>query len=130
MRQRIAIFPLLIAWLLATGSQWDLVQVFAWGRMFAGYVSTMSVGQALEETFDADKPCPLCCAVRKAKQQENKTLPPEVRLREKMPLIFQAVPVLLTETPVTNRWLIHDREPLSAGRAAPPVPPPRGRAQA
>lgn len=128
MRQRIAIFSLFIAWLLATGSQWDLMQVFAWGRMFAGYVNTMSVGHALEETFDTDKPCALCLAVGKAKQQEDKTLPPEVRLRDKMLLVFQPVPVLLATTPGTNQWLIHERKPLSTGRASPPVPPPRGEA--
>jgi hypothetical protein len=129
-RRNFAIISLLTAWLLATGSQWDVVQVFAWGRMFAGYVSSMSVGQALEETFDADKPCALCCAVRQAKQQEKKDLPNEVRLRDKVVLVFQPVPVLLAAAQDKNTWQIHDREPLSAGRASPPVPPPRAWANA
>jgi hypothetical protein len=131
MRRRFAIISLSIAWLLATGSQWDLVQAIAWGRMFVGYARTMSLAKSVKETFDPEKPCALCYAVHKAKQQqENQTIPTEVRLREKMLLIFQPVAVLLTATPVANRWLIHDQEPLSAGRPSPPVPPPRARAQA
>ena len=130
MRRRFAIFSLLIAWLLATGSQWDVVQVIAWGRMFTGYVRTMSVGQALEQTFDAEKPCALCCAVRNVQQQEKTNLPPEVRLRDKLVLVFQPVPVLLVATRESFAWQLHDRRPLSAGRAAPLVPPPRDVAQA
>lgn len=124
-RRRFAIVSLLTAWLLATGSQWDAVQVFAWARMFTGYVSTMSVGQALEETFDADKPCALCCAVSQAKQQEKKELPNEVRLREKIVLVFQPVPILLAAAQDIKIWEAPVREPLSTDRSAPPVPPPR-----
>lgn len=110
---------------MATGSQWDLVQVFAWGRMFAGYVSTMTASEALAETFDADKPCALCCAVRKAQQQDKKELPNEFGLRDKLVLVFQPVPVLLTATPDNNHSPRHDQWPLDFARTAPPVPPPR-----
>ncbi len=126
-RRRFALFSLLTAWLFATGSQWDVVQVFAWGKMFIGYARTASVSAALEQTFDPEKPCALCCAVRKAKQQqESKAPPPEVRLRDKVLLIFQPVVVLLARVPDKNIWRCHEVAPLSAGRAEPPVPPPRG----
>lgn len=125
MLRRFQLLFVLFACFAATGSQWDLVQVFAWGRMFVGYARTMTVGEALEQTFDADKPCSLCCAVRKAKEQEKKELPNEVRLRDKLVLVFQPVPVLLTATPENNPWQLHDQRPLGADRAAPPVPPPR-----
>lgn len=125
MRRRLAIFSLLTAWLLATGSQWDVVQVFAWGRMFAGYVQTMSVREALAETFDADKPCSLCCAVREAKQQENKQLPPELRLREKLILIFQPTAEVVATVSNGNRWPQVENMLTGRGRAEPAVPPPR-----
>lgn len=127
MRQRFAIFSLLIAWLLATGSQWDLVQTFAWGRMFLGYAKTMSLLDAAKETFDPEKPCALCCAVRKAKQQQNNSsLPPETKLREKLLLVFQPSPSVVFLSLETNSWSLSDLLPLSAERAAPPNPPPRG----
>lgn len=125
MRRRLAIFSLLTAWLLATGSQWDFVQVFAWGRMFVGYSQTMSVGEALAETFDADKPCSLCCAVREAKQQENKQVPPEHRLREKLVLVFQPTPQFVAEVGDAIRWPVEKSSLSGRGRAEPAVPPPR-----
>ena len=126
MRRRIAILSLLTAWLLATGSHWDFVQVFAWGRMFAGYAKTMSVGEALEQTFDPEKPCALCSAVRKAKEEkDSKALPPEGKLREKIVMVFQPTLMLFASVPESNPWWHHEPEPLSAEKAAPPVPPPR-----
>ena len=102
-----------------------MVQVFAWGRMFAGYVQTMSVREALAETFDAEKPCSLCCAVREAKQKEQKQLPPEIRLRDKLVMIFQ--PTQACVAIVSNRicWPVWDDVPVGRGRAEPVVPPPR-----
>ena len=57
----------MLAWLCANGALLDLVQVFAWSRMFAGYTQTMTVGAALRETFDPAKPCELCLGVADAK---------------------------------------------------------------
>ncbi|MBK9991517.1 MAG: hypothetical protein IPP19_12465 [Verrucomicrobia bacterium] len=125
MRRRFALLSLLTAWLLATGSQWDAVQVFAWARMFTGYVSTMSVGQALEETFDAEKPCSLCCAVSKAKEQEKQQLPPEIRLRDKLVLIFQPTAECVATISNGNRWSGVEWVLAGRGRAEPAVPPPR-----
>lgn len=125
MRRRIAMISLLTAWLLATGSQWDVVQVFAWGKMFAGYVQTLSVRQALAETFDADKPCSLCCAVREAKRQENKQVPPEIRLREKLTLVFQPTTDFLASVSIETSWPEAGSLQAGRGRAEPTVPPPR-----
>ena len=35
MRRKLSLVLTLTAWLLATGSHWDLVQTFAYARMFA-----------------------------------------------------------------------------------------------
>lgn len=125
MRHRFVILSLLAAWFLSTGSQWDLVQVFAWGRMFAGYVQVMSVGEALAQTFDAEKPCELCCAVRRAKQQEKKELPPELRLRDKLVLICQPATVFIAAAPDAKPWLAVDFSWVGRERARPALPPPR-----
>ena len=47
MRRKFSLVLTLAAWLLATGSQWDLAQTFAWGRMIVTYSQTMSVAQAV-----------------------------------------------------------------------------------
>ena len=36
-RRQLSLILTLIAWLFATGSHWDLVQAFGWGRMVTIY---------------------------------------------------------------------------------------------
>ena len=50
--KKCAITFLLFAWICANGALLDVVQVFAWGKMFSGYAKSMSVSAALKETFD------------------------------------------------------------------------------
>lgn len=66
---------LIFAWLCANGALWDAAQVFAWGKMFAGYAETMPVASALRETFDPAKPCDLCVGVATAKQAAQTQVP-------------------------------------------------------
>src|SRR5262245_59407297 len=62
---------LLMASLLATGSQWDLIQVLAWGRMFWENAARLPLGEALERTFSPTDLCPICEAVRDGKQENS-----------------------------------------------------------
>jgi hypothetical protein len=126
MRQKIAILSLLTAWFLATGSQWDLVQTFAWAKMMVGYAKVMPLSEAVAETFDADKPCPLCRAVAQAKQQQESSLPPEVDLHAKLIYIFQPTPTFIVTVRQENPWSLDDWALPHTARSAPPVPPPRG----
>jgi hypothetical protein len=73
--RRVAIPALLLAWLCANGAFWDLTQVFAWSRMFAGYAQTLGVAAALRETFDPAKPCDLCRVVQKARSDDEAQRP-------------------------------------------------------
>ena len=52
------------------------MQLLAWGRMFAGYSETMTLSAALKETLDPSKPCEMCIGVAKAREVQNKHLPP------------------------------------------------------
>src|ERR1700712_3398132 len=61
----------LTAWLLATGSHWDLLQTFAWGRMLATYSQSMPLLEAAQKTFSPDGMCGICHAVADAKQKES-----------------------------------------------------------
>jgi hypothetical protein len=124
-RKKLTITSLLLAWLCANGAVLDLAQVVAWGKMFAGYATTMSVGTALRETFDAAKPCPLCASISAAKRVEQKQAPiPSERATVKLDLVCEAPPQLVFASP-SEKW----RAALPA--TAPmrfelvPVPPPR-----
>lgn len=116
---------LLLAGLLANGTEWDLLQVVAWTRMTVTYTQTMSLGEALKLTFSPDKPCALCRAVTKGRQNQSSPLPSDDKLREKIDLVFQPVSKQFATVTAPERWSLSDLKPLGAERASPPVPPPR-----
>ena len=131
MRRRLSLILTLTAWLLATGSQWDLVQTFAWGRMIATYSQSMSLAQAVKKTFAADAMCGVCHAVADAKQQQDAADAPAPG--EKMPakiFLASAPAALVFVSPAPLRAGLVATVPAlaSADRAAPPLPPPRAQA--
>jgi hypothetical protein len=126
MRQKLAILSLLTAWFLATGSQWDVVQSFAWARMMVGYAKVMPLGEAVAETFDPAKLCPLCQAVSRAKQQQDRSMPPEVNFRAKLVMIFQPATKLVATVHQEYSWPRSDWNVPTTDKPSPPVPPPRG----
>ena len=109
---------------MATGAQWDLLQTFGWGSMIANNSRSMPFLKAVEKTFDGEM-CPVCKLVKAAKQQESRTTVPDGKLKSKMILVFQPVPMVILTMPDSDSWSHSDREPLSAQRLAPPTPPPR-----
>ena len=125
MRRAIAISSLCFAWLCANGAIWDAVQVFAWGKMFVGYVQTMGTGAALSQTLDASKPCPICLTVRKAKATEQQQATPQTERSAERIVLACEVPTALVFAKNDSKW------PAVRGLAAPsrtervPVPPPR-----
>lgn len=122
--QRLKIIALFVAWFLATGSQWDLVQTFGWGRMVVRYSAAMSVSQAVQRTFSGEM-CEVCRAVRQAKQQEQSSnLPPDAA-KAKLVMLCPPAPQFVFLAPVGAAWSLSDRDPISAGRPVPPTPPPR-----
>lgn len=126
MRSRLALILTLFAWLLATGSQWDVVQVAAWGRMFAANVQTLPLLQAANRTFSPEGRCELCGAVSEAKrQQENSSAVPGGPVASKIFLAFEPAPRPVVAAPDSAPWSQSDPLAPAMTRAAPPVPPPR-----
>jgi len=125
-RHRIAIISLVAAWLCANGAVWDVAQMLAWSRMFTGYAQSLSMSDALRETFDTNKPCAMCQAIAKAKAAEQKL--PQQQLEQttaKLTLALESPAPLFFTTPTTN-W---SREtPLVVDPRIDPVPLPPPRA--
>lgn len=125
MRRTVAITSLFLAWLCAHGAIWDLAQVFAWTRMFAGYAQTLPLGAALGQTFDLSKPCKLCCAIRRAKESPPQHLPAQtVRDTEKLILALESPAPLFLPRPV-REWPDLAWTALDARVDPVPLPPPR-----
>lgn len=131
MRRIPAIF-VLCAWLFASGAQWDIVQGFAWARMFVSYSKTMPVGEALKKTFQPDNLCGVCEFVADAKTRTdadrpaaNDPVPRDPGL--KVTLFLPAAPevfVAIAPFPSEPRWP-DDPAARSRTRPAPPTEPPR-----
>ena len=128
MRRQLSLLLTLTAWLLATGSHWDLVQTLGWGRMIVNYSHAMSLRQAFEKTFAGDTLCGVCEVVQDAKQKQDAsgTKTPGSKAPEK--IVFVSAPgVLVYASPAPSCvGLVPAVSALhSADRTAPPLPPPR-----
>jgi hypothetical protein len=94
------------------------MQVFAWGRMTVEHAQSMPLTQAVAKTFDGEM-CGICRMVANAKKQEqSRSNVPELKMESKILLFFQAAPKVVVEAP-------RSATVVTAGRSAPPVPPPR-----
>lgn len=127
MRRRLSIILTLTAWLFATGSHWDLVQTFAWGKMFATYAQSMSYADAARLTFTPNNLCGVCELVRDARQattEHGQPAPAEAGTQKILLALFAPAPVLVT-APDAPTWSHSDHPLPTAFLSAPPVPPPR-----
>ncbi|GAB5560921.1 MAG: hypothetical protein SynsKO_25680 [Synoicihabitans sp.] len=126
MRAKLSLILTLFAWLVATGSHWDLVQTFAWGKMFATYSQSMSYVEAAKLTFSADNLCGVCEIVAEATQDEadRENSPGKSGARE-IQLNYAPVPAIVLAGPVAAPWSPTDPTTPSGLRTGPPTPPPR-----
>jgi len=127
--RRIQLLGVLLTWLLATGAQWDFVQVAGWARMIATYSRTMSFEDAVSTTFEGPM-CSVCKAVNEAKQQKNDPAVPAGTVFGKVVFVFQPAPRLFNNESTNFSWPSCDQDMLGQARSAPPAPPPRGPATA
>lgn len=123
MTRRLQLLLAVGSWLFATGIGWDLLQLFAWGQMFAGYSENLSLAAAVRETFEGER-CPLCKAVDDAKREERRS--PELALGRDRPVLIPLVPALLAvERSPASTWSVFMEARTGRSREAPPTPPPR-----
>lgn len=124
MRQKASLVLTLFAWLFATGSHWDLVQTFAWGKMFATYAQSMSYADAAKLTFTADNFCGICEIVQDATDAEESNAPAKAGTRE-IQLALGGHPAVIVPRPDTARWIPDQMNLPQLSGSAPPTPPPR-----
>lgn len=127
MRLRFAHLFALFAWLLATGSHWDLVQGLGWGSMIATYSRTMPLAEAVRLTFTPDNMCGVCETVASAKQAADHSKTPSAVPSGAHKIFLSLAPAgvaIFSALPAT-RWSAEDMLPDACARPAPPVEPPR-----
>lgn len=124
MLHRLQFTAFLLAWFLATGAQWDVMQVFGWGRMVANYSRSMSLGAAVKKTFSGEM-CGVCHAVSEASQQETSAGVPDGKRDFRMVLVLQPTTVDQCPAPGAWSWTFVNHVAMTIARAAPPLQPPR-----
>jgi hypothetical protein len=60
----------LVAWLVASGLSWDLLQVVAWTKMSVENAARRSVGEAVTKAL-ADAPCAMCKVAQDGRKQSE-----------------------------------------------------------
>ena len=108
---------------MATGSQWDFVQVFAWGKMIYDSSQVMPVADAVFTTFTPGSTCNLCRAVDQAKRSTDAF--PIRQVDDKIVLFFQPMAGQMIEAPDPAEWMPSNAGILAAARAAPLLRLPR-----
>lgn len=115
--------------MVSIGAHWALLQGVAWVGMAVTYsVERGSLVEGLEMTFDGDHPCPMCKAVKKGTESEQKD-PRQKAQQQKLELFASASPLILFTAPQAPEpdFLFERFAPSCAFE--PSVPPPRcGRA--
>ncbi|AHF93264.1 hypothetical protein OpiT1DRAFT_00246 [Opitutaceae bacterium TAV1] len=130
--RKLSLVAVLAAWLVATGSHWDLVQTFAWARMVISYSQDMPVTEALLLTFSGNAPCDICNVVtagKKAQDQDPASTSGAGAIGKhadgKILLALSPAPLSAPDAPAADSWpgsVIH--EPAIPAYPV-PVPPPR-----
>lgn len=93
--------------------------------MFAGYAGSMSFAEAASRTLDPDKPCELCKAVRKARENDCRQQPANVSDRmDKTILVCQVADRTVYQS-LSPEWPEAAEASLFSWCRPVPVPPPR-----
>jgi hypothetical protein len=71
--RRVGNVLVLLAFLMAIGAHWFVLQSVAWTTMLADNLRSASFQQAVQRTFDGKHPCSLCEQISKSKQSEKKS---------------------------------------------------------
>ena len=125
MHRKLSLIVTLFAWLFATGSHWDLVQTFAWGKMFSQYAQTMSWTDAVRMTFTAENFCGVCEIVDDARADADTSNPPGQSGVKKIDLGIGTPSAVILQRPEVLAWVVGGQDRYRKHGSAPPLPPPR-----
>ena len=116
------------AWFMATGSQWDLMQVVAWSKMFVENAEELTLTAAAKKTFSGEM-CSICQVVQSGRKQQESSGDkiPQTKISGKMldlcPMAAAACVYAPQREQTGTMAAVFDVD--GRGRMSPPVPPPR-----
>jgi hypothetical protein len=87
-RRLLARLFLVVSVLHAGGFDLLLLQCVAWANMTVSYSQEVGFKQGLNQTFDGNHPCALCCAIRK-QEVDRQSILPELGPKKQLPSRLQ-----------------------------------------
>jgi hypothetical protein len=124
-RRKSAIVAVLLAWLCATGVQWDLLQACAWARMFADNARRLPLLKAVDRTFSPEGRCEFCEVVTTAKRQADTAAVTTEKFGATVKLLPAGSRGVIIVAPSFAPWSVTEFTCSGTGRSPPPLPPPR-----
>lgn len=114
---------LVVSLSISIGLPWAFIQGAAWAGMIVSFAREVPLAKSIEMTFGGEHPCPLCKAVQRNDQSQQKNGLARAKIKmnltapERHRFVF-AAPV----SPPRQAFVLEIREPI---KDKPPVPPPR-----
>lgn len=109
--------------ILMMGLHWTLLQTVAWATMLATNLRTLSVSEAVCDTFDGKHPCCMCKAIAAGKKSEKKSEATSPISKLEFPPLAKEFVLVSTKLEAafsrTNQFA-------DSFFLKPPLPPPRG----
>jgi len=112
----------IVALAYLAGGHWAILQSIAWVGMVSQYSQHQDIGTALAQTFDGKHPCPLCLAIAKNRQTEDRQVAQNVTAKLMAVLLGPAWTALDSAT-CFGYFDVEYR--LETRDTAPAIPPPR-----
>jgi hypothetical protein len=111
-----------LALVLTTGLHWAALQTVAWTTMLAANLTSESFSASVSDTFDGQHLCPICKAIRAAKEKEKKADALALKLKSEYPPQIQQ---FILAAPEGFEPFVAETFSAAAFPSQPPVPPPR-----
>lgn len=117
---------LVAALMFSIGLQWVVLQSVAWAGMFVSYsVREGSLITGMSQTFDAEHPCALCCAVASGMKQEKKDSRQKQEPEKKLLLAMVILERPFIAAPPPRDFHVEMNAFAPERDVRPPFPPPR-----
>lgn len=117
--------------MVSIGGHWGVLQAIAWAGMLKDYTAEKGLVEGIVDTFNGERPCPLCKRIGELQHQEEKQNPAPVERADsasKWLNVTESTGIPLP-APMEGRSERHQTPLIQLSTqwtGAPPTPPPRG----
>lgn len=125
---------LIFALMVSIGAHWGVLQMVAWASMVKAYSAEKGLVEGLKDTFDGERPCPMCLKIMASKKlappQDGQAPVPTQKVDKGFQWLAESQALAIPDSDEGNDLVppLFSRVCLIAAQwsCTPPTPPPRG----